>query len=63
MSLTITSIKDHRYVEVNEAFERMTGWLRDEVIGRTPFDIGLWVNPAKGWSCRSSFSWKAASVG
>ena len=47
MSLTITSIKDHRYVEVNEAFERMTGWLRDEVIGRTPFDIGLWVNPAE----------------
>ena len=47
MSITLTTIKDHRYIEVNETFERMTGWRRDEVIGRTPFDIGLWVNPAE----------------
>jgi PAS domain S-box-containing protein len=45
MSLTLTSLKDHRYIEVNDAFERVTGWPREEVIGRTPFDIGLWVNP------------------
>jgi formate hydrogenlyase transcriptional activator len=45
LSLTLTSIKDHRYIEVNQAFERMTGWRRKEVIGRTPFDIGLWVDP------------------
>ncbi len=47
MSITLTTIKDHRYIEVNETFERMTGWGRDEVIGRTPFDIELWVNPAE----------------
>jgi PAS domain S-box-containing protein len=45
MSLTLTSAKDHRYIEVNETFERLTGWSREEVIGRTPFDIGLWVDP------------------
>jgi formate hydrogenlyase transcriptional activator len=45
MSITLTSMKDHRYVDVNETFERMTGWRREEVLGRTPFDIGLWVNP------------------
>ena len=45
LSLTLTSIKDHRYIEVNQAFERMTGWRRKEVTGRTPFDIGLWVDP------------------
>jgi formate hydrogenlyase transcriptional activator len=47
MSITLTSIKDHRYLDVNEAFERTTGWRRDEVIGRTPFDIGLWVHPVQ----------------
>ena len=47
MALTLTSSQDHRYIEVNETFERMTGWHRDEVIGRTPFDIGLWVHPAE----------------
>lgn len=45
MSLTLTSAKDHHYIDVNETFERLTGWSREEVIGRTPFDIGLWVDP------------------
>lgn len=47
MSLTLTSVKDHRYIEVNDTFERLTGWKRDEVIGKTPLDIGLWVDPDK----------------
>jgi PAS domain S-box-containing protein len=44
MALTLTSARDHRYLDVNETFKRMTGWQRDEVIGRTPFDIGIWVD-------------------
>jgi len=35
MSVTITSAKDHRYTDVNETSERITGWRRDEVVGRT----------------------------
>ncbi len=45
--LTLTSLKDHRYIDVNETFERVTGWSRDEIIGRTPFDIGLWTRPSE----------------
>jgi PAS domain S-box-containing protein len=47
MSLTLTSAKDHRYVDVNQTFERITGWQRDEVIGHSPLDLGIWVNPAE----------------
>jgi PAS domain S-box-containing protein len=47
MALTLTSARDHRYIDVNETFERITGWRRDEVIGRTPFDIGLWVDASE----------------
>jgi PAS domain S-box-containing protein len=47
MIITLSSTDDHRYIEVNETFERITGWRRDEVIGRTPLDIGLWVAPAQ----------------
>jgi PAS domain S-box-containing protein len=36
---------DSRFIEVNDTFEHMTGWRRDEVIGRTPYDIGVWVEP------------------
>lgn len=44
MALTLTSAKDHRYLDVNQTFELLTGWRHDEVIGRTPFDIGIWVD-------------------
>ena len=47
MALTLTSAKDHHYIDVNETFERITGWRRDEVIGRTPFDISIWVDPTQ----------------
>ena len=36
---------DDRYIEVNEVFEVDTGWLREEVLRRTPQEIGLWVDP------------------
>jgi PAS domain S-box-containing protein len=47
VALTVTSAKDGRFVEVNETFERLTGYRRDEVIGRTTLDIGLWVDPSQ----------------
>jgi PAS domain S-box-containing protein len=43
-ALTLTRASDHSYVDVNKAFERTTGWHRDEVIGKTAFDIHLWIN-------------------
>jgi PAS domain S-box-containing protein len=47
MALSLTSAVDHRYVDVNETFLKITGWRSDEVIGRTPFDIKLWRDPAQ----------------
>ena len=47
MAVTLTRLSDDHYLEVNESFERWTGWHRDQVIGRTPLDIGLWVDPAE----------------
>src|ERR1035441_5720441 len=35
-----------RYLDINEAFERASGYRRDEVIGRTSVDIGLWPDPS-----------------
>jgi PAS domain S-box-containing protein len=45
LAVTLTSAVDHRYIEVNDTFGRISGWNRDEVIGRTPFDIDIWVDP------------------
>jgi PAS domain S-box-containing protein len=45
LAVTLTSAIDHRYIEVNKTFERITGWQRNEILGRTPFDIDIWVDP------------------
>ena len=37
---------DGVFLDVNDAFERSTGWRRDQVIGRIPNDFGLWADPA-----------------
>ena len=47
LAIAITSMQDQRYVEVNETYAQLTGWSHEEVIGRTPLDIGLWVDPAR----------------
>ena len=44
ITLSLMRVKDGRYIEVNETFERRTGWTRNEVIGRTTLDIGIWVD-------------------
>ena len=47
LALTITALDDGRLVAVNEAFVRCSGYTRAEVIGRTPDEVGLWVDPQR----------------
>ena len=44
-SISITRESDMTYLDVNAAFERITGWSRAEAIGRTDVDLGLWIDP------------------
>jgi PAS domain S-box-containing protein len=41
-SITLTELATGRYLMVNDTFLRLTGWSREEVIGRTSLEIGLW---------------------
>jgi PAS domain S-box-containing protein len=41
-ALSITQLENGRLLEVNAAFLRMTGFSRDEVIGRSTLELGLW---------------------
>jgi len=42
---TISSLEDGRFIEVNDAFTRMTGYGREEVLGRASTETGLWEYP------------------
>lgn len=40
--MTISEIESGVYIDVNESFARHLGYTRDELIGRSAFDIRLW---------------------
>ncbi len=41
IAFSITTVADGRFVDVNDAFERRYGYCREQLIGRTVFDIGI----------------------
>jgi diguanylate cyclase (GGDEF)-like protein/PAS domain S-box-containing protein len=43
--LSIVRLSDHRFVDVNEGFEQVSGYTRAEAIGRTARDLRLWAQP------------------
>jgi PAS domain S-box-containing protein len=42
-AMTISTLADGVYLDVNEAFLRVTGFAREDVVGRRSLDLGLWV--------------------
>ncbi len=40
----VTTLHEGRIIEINESFKRNTGFSRDEVIGKTTFDLNVWKN-------------------
>ena len=46
--LAIQSLRREQYVDANEGFQELTGYSRDELIGRTPHELGIWSDPGEG---------------
>jgi diguanylate cyclase (GGDEF)-like protein/PAS domain S-box-containing protein len=44
-AIAIARLSDGRYFDVNEAWVEIFGYSRDEVIGRSSLDLGIWVDP------------------
>lgn len=44
--ISISTYEGGIFLDVNESFLRMTGYSRDEVIGNTSLDLGIWYDPS-----------------
>ena len=44
IAFCITTVAEGRFIDINDAFERSYGYSREELLGRTVFDIGAWAD-------------------
>ena len=45
--MTISRVEDGTYIDVNSAFERVMGMRREDIVGKTSLDLGIWHQPAQ----------------
>ena len=45
-SVNINRLVDGVYIDINQGFTNLTGFTREDVIGRSSLELDIWVNPA-----------------
>ena len=43
--ITISTIEDGSYIDVNDSFARLVGHTRESLVGHTSLEVGLWTEP------------------
>jgi PAS domain S-box-containing protein len=46
-AMSLSTFNEGRYLDVNDAFLKVFGRTREEVVGRTVFELNVWVDPAQ----------------
>ncbi len=44
VGITLSTLQDGMFLEVNEEFAELVGYPRDQLIGQSSVDLGIWVN-------------------
>jgi PAS domain S-box-containing protein len=44
-SINISRMEDGLFIDINEGFEKLTGYSRQDVIGKTSLELNIWANP------------------
>jgi PAS domain S-box-containing protein len=47
IALSITRLRDNVIIDINDAYIRVSGYTREEIIGRMTAEMGIWVNPGE----------------
>jgi len=44
--VTISTVRDGRFIEVNDAFLEASGYQREEMLGKSSLELGIWADPS-----------------
>ncbi len=47
IAMLISRIDDGQIIDMNDTFQRMSGYRREEVLGRTAADLNMWTEPSQ----------------
>ncbi|HSD82309.1 MAG TPA: PAS domain S-box protein, partial [Anaerolineae bacterium] len=62
-AINITRMRDGQYLEINDGFTAMTGYMPAEVIGKTSLEINLWADPQTGTGLRQALKEHGEVIG
>ena len=43
--ITLSSLETDRFIDINESVSTLTGYSREEILGKTAEELDLWINP------------------
>lgn len=46
IAISITTLSEGRYLDANDSFLRLVGYSREDILGRTSLELGIWADPA-----------------
>jgi PAS domain S-box-containing protein len=44
-AINLTSLENGTYLDISDGFTRLTGWTREEALGRTTLELKIWAQP------------------
>jgi|GEM_PF-822540 len=46
-AITFTTLPEGKYLEINQSYEQISGYTRDEVLGHSPVELGIWTDESQ----------------
>mgnify|MGYP000886973511 CR=1 FL=1 len=62
LMMIISSFEDGRIIDVNQSFFRISGYSRDEVLGRSALEMGIWQEPLERMTMKETIRERGSAI-